>query len=464
MAGENPYWARVAEERVLGALLQSSAALDLVRDITGDDFYTADNRELFNLIRTMHEPGRPVTRAMVEARAVELGLQESFCKEARLDALSLNAALDVELPQIQKAILAAAMRRSMRLALTAAVEHVERQDVDVRETLEEVRSTITPALAYRGAASTIDGIEISKRTWEAIEKRLERGAAEWPTGFAALDARLNGGARAFKQYIVAARPSVGKSAFAIQIYGAWAKRGYHPLMFQLEMEPEDVGQILIQQEGQVDVERLILGADNDDDAWRRLARAAEHTSTWSHHLAPPGASSLDAILSITRQHVARFGPCPVVIDYLQLIETTGPKRKSRSREEEVAIISRVLRQEIARGLGCSVWVLAQLNRDLEKRANPRPKLSDLRESGSLEQNADVVLMLHRPPRVEADALGCSEMELKNHPLAKCVDPREALICVPKQRRGWVGDIKADWFGEHQLFVFKDRKEDSDGGW
>ena len=100
--------------------------------------------------------------------------------------------------------------------------------------------------------------------------------------------------------------------------------------------------------------------------------------------------------------------------------------------------------------------------DLEKRANPRPKLSDLRESGSLEQNADVVLMLHRPPRVEADALGCSEMELKNHPLAKCVDPREALICVPKQRRGWVGDIKADWFGEHQLFVFKDRKEDSDG--
>lgn len=464
MASESPYWARVAEERALGALLQSSAALELLRDITGDDFYTAEGRELFNLIRTMHEPGRPVTRAMVEARAIELGLEDSFCGRERLDALDSNAALDVELPQIQKAILAAAMRRSVRVALTAAVEHVERQDVDVRETLEEVRSTITPTLAYRGAAPTIDGIEISKRTWEAIDKRLQRGAAEWPTGFASLDARLNGGARAFKQYIVAARPSVGKSAFAIQIYGAWAKRGYHPLMFQLEMEPEDVGQILIQQEGQVDVERLILGAGGgDDDGWRRLARAAETTSTWSHHLAPPGACSLDAILSITRQHVARFGPCPVVIDYLQLVETTGPKRKSRSREEEVAIISRVLRQDLARGLGCSVWVLAQLNRDLEKRANPRPKLSDLRESGSLEQNADVVLMLHRPPRVEADALGCSEMELKNHPLAKCTDPREALICVPKQRRGWVGDIRADWYGEHQWFRFKD-KEDDDGRW
>lgn len=469
MAIDTPTWARVAEARVLGAVLSTSASLQLLRHLQDVDFYEARNRALFGFIRAMHEPSLPVTRTIVEARAATLGRLEEFGGYERLKALEDHAAYDLELASLEREILEASMRRRATEALDKAREVAVDTSKDVREALEQVRTSVLPALAYRGETVTLDSVEISKSTWASIEHRVTTGSAEWPTGIRAIDARLNGGARARKQYIIGARPSVGKSALACQFLAAWGKRGYHPLMFSLEMEPEDVGQVLVQQAGRVDVERMILGAEDrldaslEGDAYHRTISGCEETATWTHHLAPAGATSLTDILSITRQHVATYGPCPVIIDYLQLIETEE-RQRNRSREEEVSIISRTLRQELAREVGCSVWVLCQLNRNLESRANQRPKLADLRESGSLEQNADVVMLLHRPPRVEADALGCSERELRNHPSATCRNPREAMICIPKQRRGWTGDIKAEWYGEFQLFEFADKQSAEDERW
>ncbi len=430
-AGEAPRLPQdeAAERAVLGALLLERDAVAAVRGwLRAEDFADERHRAIYTAALAIAERGE-----RVQLVALHDELAAGGGRTASLDYLG---DLTMAPPDTRSVghyaalVVNAAVRRQLADAggEVAGLGFDERLSVD--QALRRAQELVFGITEQRAANEVSRVGPVLQRVWAEIEDRLGQGETLTgvPTGLATLDT-ITQGLQPGELVILAARPSVGKSALSLNIARNVAVDARIPVaVFSLEMSKEALAQRLLCSEARVD-SFLVRTGQTDATAFRRLAQAMDRLTDAGLWFDDTRDMSLAMLRSRARRMQVERRIGLVVVDYLQLMRAT----RTESRTVEVSEISSGLKA-IAKELQVPVLALSQMSRDSERRADPRPQLSDLRESGSLEQDADVVLFLHRPGMRNRD-----------------VDLRETVLMVAKNRNGPVTDIELVFTPEETRF-------------
>jgi replicative DNA helicase len=431
-----------AERSVLGALLLTPVWLSaILHDVglTSEDFYRPWHGQVFNAICTLEQAGEPIdhlTVAEIMRGRGQLGDDLEPTAVEQLLSWVPAAGHGVQYAQIVRdhaqlrRLLAAtyeiqAMVTARGDSAAALIDAAERQIFKLRgDALKASRRRLEEAVED----------EIDRLQQAASDGRQIPGLA---TGLPQLD-RLLGGLQDGRLYVVAARPSMGKSLFSLQIARHVARSQSGSVLFaSLEMSDAETAQRHLAAESGVDPDRIHLGRVVGAD-WPALLRAAAGTVGMPLHLIDDGALSLSKLRAQARQLAVRDGGVRlIVVDYLQLMRVERP---TGSRVEDVSEFSRGLKR-LARELGCPVVAVSQLSRAVEQRPDKRPLLSDLRESGQIEADADCVLMLYREDYYDPESERKGEMD----------------IIVRKNRQGRLGQITGA-LDEHLRFSASDHEQ------
>ena len=382
-----------AERHVLGCVLVEADAHDVASDtITGEDFYLSAHARIWTAMGALRGKGSEI--GIVTLRA-ELGADlAAVGGDEALLALTNESVASVVRIGTYAAIVAARSRQRALLAVAWEIAARARVHVDdIQELLDwsesrllaATRRAVTPPRTARLGDLLPEAIRVA----EAANKCA--GVTGWTTGLHALDMRLSG-LHAGDLYVVAGRPGMGKKAFALCVaLRAAASCGAWVAFFSLEMPREQMAVRALCVEGRVDQQAVRAGRMSSDD-WGRFSNAAEALHQLRCVIDDTAALSVPQLRARLRRIRAAYGPIAVVVvDYLQLMR---PGERMQSREQEVAMCSQSLKA-IAKEFEVAVIALSQLNRGVESRADKRPMLSDLRESGAIEQDADAVMFLYR---------------------------------------------------------------------
>lgn len=430
------------EQAVLGAILLDQAAYDVVEDILqGGEFHEQDHARIFRAMRQLRSAEQPIDLLTLTAQ-----LQDSEELE-KIGGVSYLARLAESVPttanvahyagRVQEMFL---RRQAVDLAFNLLRNAGEEQDVKGFITMAE---TAVSKLSDQTVPTRefVPMKQVLMQVWDEAEERyrtkdINRGVTGIPSGFSDLD-RMTAGFQRNDLIIVAARPSVGKTAFALNIaqnVGIHAQETV--AVFSLEMSAAQLVQRMICAEGQIDASRMRTGRFEDGD-WERMSSAVGMLSNADIHIDDTPGITVNEIRAKCRRLKKEKGLGMILIDYLQLIQGSG--RRGANRQEEVSQISRTLKQ-IARELEVPVIALSQLSRGVEQRQDKRPMMSDLRESGSIEQDADIVAFLYRDDYYNHDA------EKKNI----------IEIIIAKQRNGPVGTVELVFLKQFNKFTNYDR--------
>ena len=423
-----------AEQSVLGAILLRSQTLDQVADLlTPADFYRSSHGDIFQGMLDLWSRGEPVDLVTVTALLKERGRLEDVGGPVFLAALSehvgtaANAAYYARLVH-EKAVLRRLLECSQNIA-QACLAPVE----DVEEFLDRAESEI-----FRVAESKIrfgfqplgSLVEEEVATLEAIWQKEKGRITGVPSGFPDLD-QLTAGFRQGDLIIIAARPSMGKTALALNIAFNAAYTGGVPVaFFSLEMSKEQLVRRLLSSVGEIDASHL-RRAFLTGEEWQKLQEAASFLLECPIHVDDTPAASVLEVRSKARRLRAEDKLGLIVVDYLQLMKG-GPD--ASSREQEISEISRSLKA-LAKELGVPVIALSQLSRKVEDRKPKLPELADLRESGAIEQDADVILFIYRDEVYHADT----------------PEKGQARILLKKQRNGPTGEFRLAFRGLYTRF-------------
>ncbi|MED4405687.1 replicative DNA helicase [Heyndrickxia coagulans] len=431
-----------AEQAVLGAIfLEPSAFITASEILTADDFYRNAHQKIFQVFVKLNDAGKAVDLVTV---AEELSATRQLEDAGGLSYLSELAASVPTAANIayyagivaEKALL----RRLIRTATHIAQEGYTRED-DVDELLDEAERSIMEVAQRKNAGDFKHIKDVLVSTYDNIEMLHNRkgDVTGIPTGFYELD-RMTAGFQRNDLIIVAARPSVGKTAFALNIaQNVGTKTGENVAIFSLEMGAEQLVMRMLCAEGNIDAQRLRTGALTDED-WRKLTMAMGSLSNSGIYIDDTPGVRVTEIRSKCRRLKQEHGLGMVVIDYLQLIQGSAHSRENR--QQEVSEISRSLKA-LARELEVPVIALSQLSRSVEQRQDKRPMMSDIRESGSIEQDADIVAFLYREDYYEQDTENKNIIE----------------IIIAKQRNGPVGTVQLAFVKEYNKFVNLERRFD-----
>ena len=309
--------------------------------------------------------------------------------------------------------------------------------------LEKTEKSVFQLLQNRNAGEYVPIRQVVMNALEKVEKASKsKGTVTGiPTGFIDLDYKLSG-LQPSDLVLVAARPSMGKTAFVLNIaqYVAF-KKDKCTAIFSLEMSKEQLVNRLFSLESQVDAQALRTGNMKDSD-WEKLIEAAGIIGQSNLIIDDTPSISISELRSKCRKYKMEHGLDLIIIDYLQLMSGSVGGR-SESRQQEISDISRSLKA-LARELNVPVIALSQLSRAVEQRPDKRPMLSDLRESGAIEQDADVVMFIYRDEYYNKDS------EYK----------KQAEIIIAKQRNGPVGTVHLAWLGEYTKFANLSRQENT----
>ncbi|AEF95536.1 replicative DNA helicase [Desulfotomaculum nigrificans CO-1-SRB] len=429
-----------AEQSVLGAmLLEREAIFKVMEFLKPDDFYKESHRIIYEAILELAESGSPVDLITVTDLLRDKGDLEKVggityvATLANLVPTAANAEYYARIVE-EKALTRALISVSTRIA-SRGYEGVESPE----ELLDEAERSILE-LSQRRSTTTFTPIkDILVDTFENLEQVYNnRGKINGvPTGFIELDHMTNGFQKG-DLIILAARPSMGKTALAILIGQYAALKHKIPVaIFSLEMSKEQLVQRMLCSEAMVDAHKVRTGNLSDED-WSKLSEAARHLSRAPIYLDDTGAATVREMRSKARRLKAEKGLGLIIIDYLQLM--SGGKR-IENRQQEIADISRKLKG-LAKELGVPVLALSQLSRAVESRTDKRPMMSDLRESGSIEQDADLIMFIYRDEYYNPDS------EKKGI----------AEIIIAKQRNGPVGTVELGFFREFTKFVNLAKRE------
>ncbi|MFV9510328.1 replicative DNA helicase [Tepidibacillus sp. LV47] len=423
-----------AEQAVLGAILLDPNALMLVSEILSvDDFYRASHQKIYRSMLELSENGQPVDLITLTSDLQNKKLLEEVGGVSYLTDLAnaVPTAANVEYyAKIveEKAILRRLIRAATEIASTSYIE-----SDNVEEILGEAERRILEILQKKYQDGFIPIKDVLMETIDRIEfLHQHKGEITGiPSGFIDLD-RMTSGFQKSDLIIIAARPSVGKTAFALNVAQNVAARAKETVaIFSLEMPASQLVQRMVSAEGNLDAHKLRTGQMEEDD-WQKLTMAISTLSEAPIYIDDtPGLTVYD-IRAKLRRLKAEKGLGLVVIDYLQLIHGRG---KSDNRQQEISEISRQLKR-IARELEVPVIALSQLSRAVEQRQDKRPMLSDIRESGSIEQDADIVAFLYR------DDYYNPETEKQNI----------VEIIIAKQRNGPVGKVELVFLKNYNKFV------------
>jgi replicative DNA helicase len=426
-----------AEEAVLGALLiDPDAIIRLATILRAQDFYREKHGWIYDAVLTLHERREPVDFLTVCDELERRRQLDEVGGPAFISMLINAVPTSIHAEHYAHIVERTATRRRLIEAAGSIAQLAYQEADDVDEVVDRAEQVLFGISERRTSRELVPIQEILSDYYDRIEY-LTRHRGEMigiPTGFVDID-RLLGGLQRSDMIILAARPSMGKTSLALSItHNAAKKYGKRVAFFSLEMSSEQVVQRLISAETGINSQRLRRGEIKDSD-WGRFVKA---TSDLAETLIfiddTPGISALELRTKARRLH-AEVGLDMVVVDYLQLMR--GDFR-SENRVQEISSISRAIKA-LARELNLPVLALSQLSRGVESRSDKKPMLSDLRESGALEQDADVVVFIYREDMYE-DELPPDRANL-------------AEILVSKHRNGPVG--KVELFFRKELAQFLD---------
>jgi replicative DNA helicase len=425
-----------AESAVLGGILLENNALNAVVEVLSpEDFYSEANRHIYLAMLELSRIGQPVDIVTVRNQLTTTGKLGAAGGDDHLLSLTTTIPTVANIESHAKIVREKAVVRRIITAchdITAAGYSDygildEFLDSAERKVFEVAKQRVRSPYEHIG--------EVVTRTFEEIHASAERKdhVTGTPSGFERLD-RLTAGMHPGDLIIIAGRPSMGKTAFALNVaVNACRSRERLPIVFfSLEMPKEQLASRILCSEARVDASRLRTGRLLKDD-WRRLANAAGEVSELPLWIDDTPGLTLMELRSKARRLRAEKGLCLLLVDYLQLMRSGG---RSESREQEISEISRSLKA-LAKELSLPVVALSQLNRGVETRGtkDKRPQLSDLRESGAIEQDADTILFIYRDEVYNQDS----------------PDAGIAEVIIGKQRQGPTGTVRCRFFREFTRF-------------
>jgi replicative DNA helicase len=439
-----------AEQAVLGAVLIDETAFDQVAALLkAEDFYALAHQHVYAVFEDLAKESRKIDPVLVQQRLDAKGLLGAQVPRELVFGLAASVGSSSNAAHYAEAVNELARLRRMMLTAQRVVERGYEAGPRVRDFLEQAQQDVFGA-AQGNSLETMrpfaEAMSTALDRLEAIHARVKAGLSHVtgvPTGLPWLDDQTLG-FQPGTLVILAARPSVGKTALALNIASHAATKGAKKVVFfSLEMPSDQLALRLLASEAKLDGERVSKGKLAQHD-WDRIMVQGEKlmgAPIWfddSFVLTPV------ELRSKCRKLKRESGLDLVVVDYLQLMHAPSD-RSSQSREQEIATISRSLKA-LAKELDVPVVALSQLNRAVEKRKGERPMLADLRESGAIEQDADVVMFLHRPePEAEAgqDAMNAEVQDVE--------------LILAKHRQGPTGLMPLVFFRKHTFFAEKKRE-------
>ncbi|WP_138518390.1 replicative DNA helicase [Limnobacter alexandrii] len=428
-----------SEQSVVGGLLLDNQAWDKIGDvIRAEDFYRYDHRVIFEHIAKLIDGSKPADVITVYESLQSSGKAEDVGGLAYLNTLATNTPSAANIRRYAEIVRdRAVLRRLITISDDIATTALNPQGKDTKTILDEAESKIFKIAedGARGAGGFQDLQPVLSKVVERIDELYHRDSTSditgISTGFVDLDGKTSG-LQPGDLIIVAGRPSMGKTAFSLNIGEHVAvEEGHAVAVFSMEMGATQLAMRLLGSVGRLDQHRLRTGRLTDED-WPRLTYAVEKMQNAQLFIDETPALSSMEVRARCRRLARQCGQLGlVIIDYLQLMGSSSP---GENRATEISEISRSLKG-LAKELNCPVIALSQLNRSLEQRPNKRPVMSDLRESGAIEQDADVILFIYRDEVYNPDS----------------PDKGTAEIIIGKQRNGPIGTVRVTFLGMYTKF-------------
>ncbi len=430
-----------AERSVLGALMQDYNALtQAMETLAPEDFYHPQHAVIYKAMQALYQQPRAVDLVTMDEELGRQGALAGIGGTEYLVELIQAVPTTANVRHYVEIVLEKSTLRKLIQAASQISQNSYGQQMDLEEVLLHAERSIFDIVMQRTGGDQLEPIsEVLKRTYAQLEE-LDKHKGQImgvPTGFIRLD-RLLTGLHAGQLILVGARPSMGKTSFAINIATHAAHKGRSVAVFSLEMPREQIAMRALCGDARVNMQRARSGSLKSDD-WIKLAKALAPMSQMRMYIDDTSSLTPAQLRSRCRRLMMEHGLDLVVIDYMQLMSADG---KTENRQLEVSEISRKLKG-ISLELKIPVIACAQLSRANVQRASKRPMLSDLRDSGSIEQDADVVMFLHRESYYDETS----------------EDTNTAEVIVAKQRNGPLDTILLNWLDEYTLF--EDRYEQGD---
>lgn len=425
-----------AEMSVLAGLMLDSSAWDVVQDIlNADDFYKLAHQKIYSTVRDLFGTGSAVDLVTVTHELRHRGELEQVGGSAYLGEMINYSLGSANIGRYAEIIREQALLRRLIHVNTDIIEKTYSGDfIDVNSHLDEAEGAVLSVAGQKRTAGLEKSQNIVHGAIKKIEELYHRKAdiTGVATGFTRMD-EMTSGFQPGELIIIAARPSMGKTAFSLNIATHVALREKKKVAyFSIEMNKEQIMMRVLASEARIHMSDIRKGKI-EDTAWEKLIRAATNISEASLYIDDSSSLSPYDVRAKCRRMQKEHGLDLIMIDYLQLMEL---KREAESRERAISEISSTLKK-IAKELNVPVVALAQLNRGVEGRSDRRPILSDLRESGSIEQDADVIMMIYR-----------DEYYTKENSDQK----GRATIIIGKQRNGPTGDVDLAFVGQYGTFA------------
>ncbi len=441
--GNKPPQALDFEEAVLGALLIEPSCVDeAMEELTPSCFYDPKHKMIFEAMQKLVNEHVALDLLSVSQKLHELGNLETVGGAVRLAALSQKIGAAAHIEYYIKILKQKTIQRDLITASTEILRDSYDDSVNVDDLIDNAQSKVFAAIQNNVKKDVQEIGSIIKTAMDDVERMQEQsGLSGVPSGFPSID-KITNGWQASDLIILAARPSVGKTAFALNIARNAAVDSQMPVaFFSLEMPAIQLAKRLMTTESGLPADKIKGGVKLEPREWEQLEYRLKALSKAPLYVDDTPSLPIMEFRTKVKRLVKSKGVRLVIVDYLQLMQ--GPAELRGMREQEVAFISRTLKAT-AKELNIPIIALSQLSRDAVKRANSngKPMLSDLRESGAIEQDADMVIFVHRP-----DYLGLSETE----------NGKETTqIIIAKHRNGETGDIDMLFKSEQVRFVELDQ--------
>ncbi len=438
-----------SEASLLGGILLRNEVLSLLDDLEEEQFYDPKHQVIYSAIRSLEEQTKAIDEVTLEAQLSQMGKLDAVGGLAGISKLALRVPTADNVVHYAKTVKDLHAARSLMLAASEIAAKGYEDFGDIESYLDKSEAMIFEVTQrqHKGGAESIKAL--LKNVFSSLDERFKAagGITGVPSGFTDLDEKL-AGFQPGELTVLAARPAMGKTSFALSIArNAAVTFGFPVLLFSLEMSSEQLAERLLCSEAKVDSTALRRGMLQRQDL-TNMTYAADTLSKTPIMIDDTPALNLRELRSSVRRFASdkqlfgekKFGI--IMIDYLQLMQ--GSSKGQQSREQEISEISRGLKG-LSKEVSCPIIALSQLNRGLESRPDKRPMPSDLRESGAIEQDADVILFIYR------DVVYNKESEF----------PNVAEIIVGKNRHGSMGTVETHFEGRYTRFSNLAKRTEND---
>ena len=424
-----------AEQSVVGAMLMDKDAITTAGEIiSGDDFYQASYGVIFDSMIELFNEGKPVDLITLQERLKEKDVPAEIASLEFVRDLVTAVPTSANVKYYAQIVADKSVMRKM-IKLNEEIENMCYAGKEPLESImEQTEKSMFQLLQRRTTGEYVPIKQVVLNALDKIEKASKsKGTVTGiPTGFIDLDYKLSG-FQPSDFILIAARPSMGKTAFVLNIAHHLAVMKHIPVgFFSLEMSKEQLASRILAVDAMVDSKSMKVGDLSDDD-WDKVIESTEAVANSPLYIEENSSVTISELRSIARKWKQNYGVQVIMIDYLQLM---SPSRAVESRQQFIAEVSRALKN-LAKELKIPIIALSQLSRAVDARPDHKPVLSDLRESGSIEQDADVVMFIYRDEYYNPETT---------------TKPQTAEIIIAKQRSGETGSVDLRWIGKYTKFA------------